>query len=71
MPIAKIWIRGLTSAEDEGRVEEALSREPGVFGAIANRTSGCGEVDYEDDEVSVERLMQIVTETGFEAELAG
>jgi copper chaperone CopZ len=71
MPVAKIWIRGLKVAADEQRVEDALRAEPGILGAIANRTSGCGEVDYEDDEVLIQRIIDIVRETGFEAELAG
>ena len=71
MPIAKIWIRGLTCAADERRVEEALRAEDGIFGAIANRSSGCGEIDYEDDEVSINRILDIVRDAGFEPELAG
>jgi copper chaperone CopZ len=71
MPVAKIWIRGLKAAADEKRVEEALEAEPGILGAIANRSSGCGEVDYEDDEVLIQRIIDIVREAGFEAELAG
>jgi hypothetical protein len=52
-------------------VEAALCAESGIFGAIANRSSGCGEVDYEDDEVTIERIMEIVREVGFETDLAG
>lgn len=71
MPTVKLSVSGLRSHSDEERVEQALEAEPGIFGAIANRQSGCAEVDYEDDEVDIARLIDIIRSTGFEAFLAG
>lgn len=71
MATLKLRITGLASARDEERIETALQAQPGVFAATANRLDGCAEIDYEDDEVAIERLIALVEAAGFGARLAG
>jgi hypothetical protein len=58
-------------APDGERIMRALELEPGVYSAIANCGEKCVEVDFEDDEVTVVRLMSIVRSLGHEPQLAG
>lgn len=71
MPTALLRVSGLRGAEDEARLERALQAEPGVFGAVANHQDGCAEIDFEDDEVTVEQLIEVAESAGFGATLAG
>lgn len=70
MPTLMIRIKGLGPGDAE-RVEELLRKEPGVFGVVVSPSAGCAEVDFEDDEVSVDRLVERVQDAGFEARLSG
>lgn len=71
MATLKLRIGGMRDAADEDRIESVLREETGVLGAVANRTTSCAEIEYEDDEVSMERLVNLVNALGFTAELAG
>ncbi|HEX7050406.1 MAG TPA: heavy-metal-associated domain-containing protein [Longimicrobiales bacterium] len=71
MPTVLLCVDGMKDADDEARVERALRAEPGVYGAVANHEERCAEVDCDDDEVTVDRLIRVVEEAGFGATLAG
>lgn len=71
MPTALLCVRGMRDQRDEHRVEQALVAEAGVFGAVANHEESCAEIDYEDDEVTIDRLLEIVRSAGFDGELHG
>lgn len=63
-------IEGLEPA-DRSAVERALRAMPGVYGAVVSAAEGCAEVDFEDDEVSVDRLVERLRRDGFDARMAG
>lgn len=71
MSTLKLCIGGMRGPEDALRIEEGLRGLPGVLGVIARRRSECAEVEYEDDELSIERLLALVRELGYEAQLGG
>lgn len=71
MPTILLCVEGMEDSDDEARVERALERERGVFGAVANREERCAEIDCEEDEVAIDRLIEVVRETGFQAKLGG
>lgn len=71
MPTLLIRVSGMQGAADEMRVQHALEAEVGVFGAVASCQNGCVEVDYEDDEVRLDRLLEIVEWVGFHAAVGG
>ncbi len=71
MATLKLCITGMAGPQDERRIEEGLRDQPGVLGVIANRQAACAEVEYEDDELSLQRLLALVRDLGYEAELAG
>jgi hypothetical protein len=71
VPTLKIRIAGLGGPDAEGPLAEALLAEDGVLGAVVSWDAGCLEVDFEDDRVSVTRILEIVQSRGYEAELGG
>lgn len=71
MPTLKLWVEGMAGGEDGARVERLVCAEPGVFGAVASPRSRCLEVDLEDDEESIGRIVAILEAAGFSARLAG
>ncbi|NIP83878.1 MAG: hypothetical protein GWM90_33480 [Gemmatimonadetes bacterium] len=56
---------------DVPRVEALLLEMPGVFGAVASAAEDCAEVDFEDDEVDIDRLIERVQDAGFQAHISG
>lgn len=71
MPTVLLCVTGMRGAGDERRVEESLRREPGVYGAVANHEESCAEVDIDDAQVTVARLIEVIGAAGFDATLAG
>ncbi len=71
MATLKLCIDGMAGHGDEARVQDALRRQPGVLCAIANFEDACAEIEYEDDEASLDRLVAVVRELGFPAEVGG
>jgi copper chaperone CopZ len=54
-----------------GDIEDLLRTQPGVFGAVFSHSEGCVEVDFEDDEVDVDALLDRVRDAGYDARLSG
>lgn len=71
MPTVKLVIRGMRDARDEQRLQSAFAAVPGVFGAVASHRAGCVDVEFEDDELAYDRLIEIARNAGFDASLAG
>ncbi|HLU25888.1 MAG TPA: heavy-metal-associated domain-containing protein [Longimicrobiales bacterium] len=71
MPTVVIGVAGLRDDADKSRLEAALRTEPGVLGAVVDRTNARAEVEFEDDAVEIARLLRIVEEAGFTASLRG
>jgi copper chaperone CopZ len=71
MPTAKMRLDGVHNADDEAAVEDAVRRLGGVYGAVASCRDSCMEVDFEDDEVSVDEIARAARDAGFDATLAG
>lgn len=63
-------IPGLDRGDVE-KLEAVLRALPGVFGVVVSPGEGCAEVDIEDDEIDLDRLLERVRAAGFEATLSG
>lgn len=63
-------VEGL-GAGDAEKLEALLLSTPGVFGAVVSPTEGCAEIDFEDDEVDYDRIIQRVESSGYTARLSG
>lgn len=71
MPCLKLLISGPPDTASEQRLVQALEAERGVFGAVMCHDTRGVEIDFEDDEVSIDRVFAIVRAEGFEARLGG
>jgi P-type Cu+ transporter len=65
-----IPVRGMTCAACSARVQRALETTPGVDTAVVNLMMENAVVAYRDEDVSPDRLVETIRETGYEAELA-
>ena len=70
MPTIKLSVRGL-DADTEERLERTLMAVDGVFGVVASHEDGCCEVDFEDDVVGIDELLDTAHRAGFQVSLAG
>lgn len=57
--------------EDPPRLERLLREMAGVFGVVVSGAEGCAELDIEDDEVSVDRILERVERAGWTARISG
>ncbi len=62
-------VTGMTCAACQARVQRALQRAPGVSDATVNLMMHSATVTYDADAVSPERLVQVVTDAGYDAAL--
>lgn len=71
MPTAKLKITGLESVDDEKNLEASVRGLTGVYGAVASCRDHCMEVDFEDDEVMLDEIVNAASDAGFQATIAG
>lgn len=71
MPTLKLKVEGLADREAETQLADRLRAEDGVMGAVASCETGCVEVDFEDDRVSVARILEVVEGRGLQVSLGG
>jgi hypothetical protein len=70
MPTLKLGITGVVGPDDVRRLESAFAAEPGVYRAVACQRSDSVEIDFEDDEVTPDRLLEVARTAGYQAYLA-
>ncbi len=70
MPTLKLSVPSLGDGPDARRLERAYAGERGVFGVVASCGGHCIEIDFEDDEVTPLRLIEIARNAGFDAKIA-
>ena len=71
MPCLKLMLEGPPEVAAEQRLRAALEAEHGVFGVVICHDRQAVEIDFEDDEVAVDRLIAVAKEQGFEARIGG
>jgi copper chaperone CopZ len=71
MATVKLRVSGMRGPDCAARIAAALRAERAFFGAVVSHASGCVEVDFEDDEVSVDHLVRRIAEAGYLATLSG
>ena len=64
--LALIKIEGMHCHKCELAIQRALSRQPGVHEVEVDFNSGQASILFDRDAVSVEQLMEAVTEAGYQ-----
>ncbi len=62
-----LTVTGMTCAACSGRIQQALSRTPGVTGASVNLMTGAATVAFDPSRTDPEQLAGVVRETGYGA----
>lgn len=71
MANVKLRITGMTCGHCQAKVEKALKAVSGVYGAVVDLPDGEAEVDFDDDAVTTDTLLNAVARAGYGAKLAG
>jgi hypothetical protein len=71
MPCLRLKVDGPEGDDAERGLVRALEAEPGVFGVVLCHDTRGVEIDFEDDEVTIDRLILRAKEAGFEARPTG
>jgi copper chaperone len=66
----RLSVTGMTCDHCKGRVENALKEVSGVYAAFVDLAEGAAEVDFDDQKVVAEALLDAVTAAGYEARVA-
>ncbi len=61
-----IDVMGMTCAACSARVEKALNKQEGVDKAVVNLLSNKATVEYDDESIKGEDLIQVIEKTGYE-----
>lgn len=70
MATMKLRVLGLEPSDEE-RLDQVLRSLDGVFGVVVSPREDCVEVDLEDDEVDLDRILGRLKEEGYQAQLCG
>jgi copper chaperone CopZ len=57
--------------DDSARIERLLRPLPGIFGVVVSPAEGRAHVDFEDDEADLDRILERLRESGYDARVAG
>jgi copper chaperone CopZ len=71
MATMKLRIDRMTCDHCVAKVEQALRRTRGVYSAIVDLHDGAAEVDFDDDSVTLDVLLDAVVRAGYPAKLVG
>ena len=64
-----VEIQGMTCSACVKRVEDAVGKVPGVTGALVNYATESLKVDYEENEATLEAIIEKIVKTGYQAVL--
>ncbi len=67
MKTTKLKVTGMTCGHCKAAVERALRSQPGVANATVDLVGGGAEVEYDEEAVAIDRLIEAVTEEGYKA----
>jgi copper chaperone CopZ len=65
-----LTVTGMTCDHCKSKVEKALKDVTGVYGAFVDLAEGMAEVDFDDQKVEPQALIDAVTASGYEARVA-
>ncbi len=71
MATAKLRVEGMSCGHCQATVERALTAISGVYSAVVDLRDGEAEVDFNDDSVTTEQLVDAIVRAGYAARLAG
>lgn len=71
MPCLRLHVPTLTAGDPARDLERRLVAVRGIYGAFANCQEKIVEIDFEDDEITLTRILEMLVEAGHRGKLAG
>jgi copper chaperone CopZ len=67
----RLNISGMTGPPCQRKIERALNSLPGIYTAVVCLDRGYADVEYGEDLLSADDLMQAISDVGYPAKLGG
>lgn len=71
MPCLRLHVPTLVPGDAAAALERHLCAQHGIYGVLAHPQERFMEIDFEDDEITVSRIVELLAEAGHRAKLAG
>ncbi len=71
MPCLRMHVPTLVAGDPADALERHLRGQAGIYGVFAHAQERYVEIDFEDDEITVARIVELFAEVGHRARLAG
>jgi Cu+-exporting ATPase len=67
----RLNISGMTGTPCQQKIERALTALPGIYSAVVCLGRGYADVEYGEDQLTADQLMQTIKRVGYQAKLGG
>lgn len=67
----RLNITGMTGTPCQQKIERALNALPGMYSAVVCLDRGYADVEYGEDRLTSEQVMQAIDKAGYHAKLGG
>lgn len=71
MPCLRLHVPTLAPGDAADTLERRLGAQHGIYGVFAHPQERFVEIDFEDDEITIARIVELFREAGHSARLAG
>ena len=67
----RLNISGMTGPPCQQKIERALTALPGMYSAVVCLERGYADVEYGEDRLTSEQVMEAINQAGYQARLGG
>jgi copper chaperone CopZ len=67
----RLSIAGMTGTPCQQKIERALYALPGMYSAVVCLDRGYADVEYGEDRLSADQVMQAINKAGYQTKLGG
>jgi P-type Cu+ transporter len=67
----RLNISGMTGTKCQQKIERALGALPGMYSAVVCLERGYADVDYGEDRLTADQVMNTIEQTGYRARVGG
>lgn len=71
MPHLRLNINGMTGVPCQQRIEDAINSLPGIQAVVICLGRGHADIEYVDEQVDPERILEAIREAGYDGRLGG
>lgn len=64
-------IAGMTGTPCQQKIESRLAKLPGIYSAVVCLERGYADVDYGEDRLTADEIMEAISKAGYQAKIGG